>query len=361
MRNPLAAHPPWRQLLIITLALPLAIVLAVLAFTWPSARLRPRDLPVGMVGSTAATRTIAGHLDAAPPGGFALRRYASARSAETAIRDRDAYGAFVVSGDQLEVLEASAAGPAVAQVLTTAGQELAAGTSARTELTVVDVVPLSAQDPKGLVLSSALLPLTICSIIVAAAIGLVVRVRPAWRQLLAVSLVSTVAAAGAYLIGQSWLGALPGNGAGDWATLAITIAAMASATAELIALIGLAGLGLAAAAFVFVGNPFSGASSAPQLLPGIVNHLGQWLPPGAGLSLLRSVAYFHGHGVEPHLAVLLTWTAVGVLAIVVGHHGPIRFAAQAGTDHPPASSTHGHTTGSSVRLGDRLTAGATTR
>src|SRR6202035_3455516 len=32
MRNPLAAHPPWRQLTIIAVLLPLMIVLAVLAF-----------------------------------------------------------------------------------------------------------------------------------------------------------------------------------------------------------------------------------------------------------------------------------------------------------------------------------------
>lgn len=49
MRNPLASHPPWRQLLIISVVLPLVIVLAVLAFAWPAARIAPRDLPVGIV------------------------------------------------------------------------------------------------------------------------------------------------------------------------------------------------------------------------------------------------------------------------------------------------------------------------
>ena len=38
-------------------------------------------------------------------------------------------------------------------------------------LSVVDVVPLSRVDPRGVVFSSTLLPLTICSILVAAAIG----------------------------------------------------------------------------------------------------------------------------------------------------------------------------------------------
>ena len=51
MRNPLAAHPPWRQLAIISVLLPLMIVLAVLAFAWPTARIAPRHLPVGLVGT----------------------------------------------------------------------------------------------------------------------------------------------------------------------------------------------------------------------------------------------------------------------------------------------------------------------
>ena len=52
MRNPLAAHPPWKQLVIVTVILPLVITAAVLAFAWPSARVAPRDVPVGIVGAT---------------------------------------------------------------------------------------------------------------------------------------------------------------------------------------------------------------------------------------------------------------------------------------------------------------------
>lgn len=332
MQNPLAAHPPARQILIIAVALPVVITLAVLAFTWPVARSHPRSVPVGVVGSTPAVQRVASRLERDRPGAFDFRFYPSVHDARTAIRDRDVYGAFVVAGVQLEVLEASAASRAVAQVLTVAGQRAVHGADGGTsplQLSTVDVVPLSSTDPNGLVLSSALLPLTICSLIVAAVIGVVVRFRPAWRQLLAVTTVSVVAGAGAYLVGQTWLGAFPAHGPADWGSLALTIAAMASATAGLIALVGVAGLGAAAALFVFVGNPFAGASTAPELLPGVANHLGQWLPPGAGLSLLRSTAYFDGHGSGSHIAILGAWTVFGLLAIVAGHHGPVRFAASA--------------------------------
>lgn len=72
------------------------------------------------------------------------------------------------------------------------------------------------------------------------------------------------------------------------------------------------------------------ASSAPQLLPAAVNHIGQALPPGAGAGLLRSVAYFNGNGATVPLAVLIAWIVFGFGAIILGHHAPIRFTAQSG-------------------------------
>ena len=76
MRNPLAAHPPWRQLTIIAVLLPLMIVLAVLAFAWPAARIAPRDLPVGIVGTGGTSEQVVAGLNRSDPGGFDVRLYA---------------------------------------------------------------------------------------------------------------------------------------------------------------------------------------------------------------------------------------------------------------------------------------------
>ena len=365
MRNPLAAHPPWRQLTIIAVVLPLMIVLAVLAFAWPAARIAPRGLPVGIVGTgTASERVLAG-LNRSDPGGFDVRRYADQASARAAIRDRDIYGAFVIgpgaardgggaggtarrgrdgggaAGDGpggVTVLEASAASPSVAQLLSTVGQELgrnagapaqAGGETPRAaQVRDVDVVPLPAGDPRGLVLPSALLPLTICGVIMAAVIGLVLAFRPAWRQIMALIVVSATAGLGAYLIAQGFLGALPHEAVATWAALSLTVLAVGATTAGLIALIGAGGLGLGVLLMIFIGNPFSGATSAPELLPAPAGAIGQWLPPGAGASLLRSTAYFGGHGAAGHLIVLIVWIAAGLAAIAAGHHAPVRFAAR---------------------------------
>jgi hypothetical protein len=105
------------------------------------------------------------------------------------------------------------------------------------------------------------------------------------------------------------------------------VLAIGATAAGLIALAGPAGLGLSAALMIFIGNAFSGASAAPQLLPAAVGRIGQWLPPGAAVSLLRSTAYFGGHGASGHLTVLILWSVLGLAAIAAGHHAPMRFAA----------------------------------
>jgi hypothetical protein len=341
-------RPSRRQLALVAIALPSFIALAVLAFAWPAARLQPRNVPVGVVGAGSANEKLVRTLSAAQPDAFDLRLYADESAARSAIRNRDVYGAFVVARGRVRVLTASAAGPAVSQVLSGVGAELTSSADQKAaaagrppvEFSMVDVVPLSSNDAKGVVLSSAVLPLTICSIIVAAAVALVVRFRPAWRQIVALTVVSAVAAAGIYLVVQGWLGALPHHGVADWAALSLTILALSAATAGLIALAGAGGVGGAAALFVFVGNPFSAVTSAPEMLPGAVGRLGQWLPPGAGANLLRSTAYFGGSGAGGHVGVLLAWTFAGFALIVLGHHAPIRFAAAAPA-YPQALATVG--------------------
>jgi hypothetical protein len=43
---------------------------------------------------------------------------------------------------------------------------------------------------------------------------------------------------------------------------------------------------------IFVGNPWSGIASAPELLPTSAGLIGRLLPPGAGGNLLRNTAFF---------------------------------------------------------------------
>ena len=90
-----------------------------------------------------------------------------------------------------------------------------------------------------------------------------------------------------------------------------------------------------------------GVTSAPELLPDPIKHIGQVLPPGAGANLLRSTAYFDGHGAAGHLAVLITWAVVGRAVIVSCQHTFIRFAAHPAPRSGPAPSAWPTTTSTS--------------
>ena len=73
---------------------------------------------------------------------------------------------------------------------------------------------------------------------------------------------------------------------------------------------------------VLVGNPLSGISSTPELLPQPAGVIGQLLPPGAGGSLLRSAAFFDGADATAPLTVLAAWVVLGLAATWLGarHH-----------------------------------------
>ncbi|MEU6070097.1 ABC transporter permease [Streptomyces sp. NPDC047082] len=370
MKTPLAGHQSWRHVAVMAVALPLVISLAVMAFAWPAARTAPRDLPVGIVGTSTASQGAVEGLAHSKPGGFDFRLYPDEASARSAIRGRDVYGAYVVAPGSLTVLESTAASPTVAQLLDKAGRQLAAhaskaaadravssvhGTSARSErgkagpkaptqirVRTVDVVQISADDPRGVVFSSALLPLTICSIMIALVITMSRRLRPVSR-LMALIAVSGAAALGVYLVAQGFLGALPHEHLATWASLSLTMLAISATTGGVVTLVGPAGLGLSAALMVFVGNPFSGSTSAPELLPKVVDDIGQWLPPGAGASLVRDTAYFNGNDSAGHIAVLTLWSVLGLAAVLFGHraarvaNGPVANESVTVGDERPAN------------------------
>ena len=332
VRRLVSQHPQWKVLAVICVVLPTVVTLAVLAFAWPAARVAPRDLPLGVVGSTAMTEKVVTALQRKDPDAFDLRIYNDESAARAAMRDRDVYGALDVTEDGVRVLKATASSPAVAQLLSTTGSSVATllgtpGGGTVVGVSEVDVVAADHDDPMGLVLSSALLPLTICSIIIAAVIALLLEFRPAWRMIVALTAVSILSGLGGYLVAGPYLGVLPDHGFAAWGVLSLTILCMSATTAGLISIGGAAGLGIGAALFVFVGNPFSGSTTAPELLPGLAHYVGQWLPPGASANALRSIIYFDGNDSGTHIGVLLAWTALGMMAILTGHHRFVGFAA----------------------------------
>jgi hypothetical protein len=311
----------------------LVAAVALSAFAWSAARLAPRGVPVGVAGTTKVADAIGHRLDGLG-GKFDAHTYGSEAAAVAAIRHREIYGAFVAGPGGLTVLTAPAASPAVATLLAKvgeeAGQHAAAGRAV--PVRVVDVVPADPNDPQGIVLDSAFLPL----VIIGSLGGVMTWVagrdgRRAGYPQAGVLLVKS-ALIGLVVVGivQGWLGVIPGDWVANAAVISLTVIAISSTVCGLGALLGAPGVALGGLLMVFVGNPFSGVSSAPQLLPSPAGTLGQFLPPGAGASLLRSSAFFDGYGSGAHLIVLAIWAGCGLTAVMASQAVRRRRAAAAG-------------------------------
>ncbi|MFG3181603.1 ABC transporter permease [Streptomyces nigra] len=305
--------PVPRRLVAVVVLVPVLAALALWAFAWPAARTAPRDLPLGVAGPAAAVTQVERQLSA-HDGAFDVHRYADEPAAREAIEDRDVYGAVVVTPQGPKLLTASAASPAVAQLLqqAVAGQAAAEGTQVET----VDVVPAPEKDPRGAALNSSVLPLALAGLAAGAAVTLLgLRGPGAAGALVGVAaLIGLIAAA----LAHSWLGVITGDWWAEAGVFALMTLAVSAAVAGLAALLGPAGIGLMAATVMLIGNPFSGAASAPQMLPEPVGTIGQWLPPGAGTTLLRSVSFFDGAAAVGPALTLTWWAALGLGAVLLG-------------------------------------------
>ncbi len=302
-----------RHVIAVVVLVPVLAALALWAFAWPASRIAPRDLPLGVAGPAAAAAQVERQLER-HEGAFEIHRYADEAAARDAIEDRSVYGAVVVTAQGPELLTASAAGPVVAQFLqqAVAHQAAAQGTQVKT----VDVVSTPAGDPRGAVLNAATLPLALAGIAAGAVVTLLgLRGFRAVIALLGASALVGVIAAG---IAHSWLGALGGDWWTEASVLGLSTLAVGGAVAGLAALIGPAGTGVGAAVVMLIGNPFSGATSAPQMLPEPARAIGQWLPPGASTTLLRSVSYFDGAAATGPALTLAWWAVLGLGAVLLG-------------------------------------------
>ncbi|MEQ4206228.1 ABC transporter permease [Actinopolymorpha sp. B9G3] len=319
------------KLLGVALLVPLAVAGMLSLFAWPSANLEPRDLPLGVAGPAQATDALSTKLEQASEGGFEIHQYADEAAARSAIEDREVYGAIVTAPDGITLLTASAASPLVAQLLTQAvttpdgplggagaqtGADTQAGGNASAPPKVVDVVPTTRDDPRGTVLSVAVLPLVFAGI--ATGIATFVVSRPGLAQATGLLVTSALAGVAAVWVAQEWLGALGGDWWVNAGAIGLTVLAISATVAGLGAAIGPAGLGLAAFLMMFVGNPFSGVASAPELLPSWVGVTGQFLPPGAGGSLLRSTAFFDSAAATQPGLVLAGWVVLGLACGLIG-------------------------------------------
>lgn len=305
--RPLVAVP----LLVIGVTVVLAGIL--LAFALPAIKASPHQVPIGVTGPAAATGQVRAALDAKVPDAFAVSTYSSAAELREAIQDRHIYGGIALGQARPQLLTASAASPAVAQLLTGIGTSLAAAQGASPAVT--DVVAPPADDPRGAGVNAALLPLFIGSISPVLLVARLLR-RPL-AQL--ATLIGMATAVGAVLAAVLHFGmhVFAGSYLLEAGAMAGIVLAMSLTAGGLRAVGGMPALGLSAAVFLLLGNPLSAAASAPEYFTGVWRAIGQGLPPGAGVQVLRSAAYFDGAGAGGSWWVLAVWATAGALLFVI--------------------------------------------
>ncbi|MFI7063162.1 hypothetical protein ACIBL3_19420 [Kribbella sp. NPDC050124] len=286
------------------------------AFAWPSVRSSVHDVPIAVAGPAPAVAQVRVALEQRLPGGFEITEVADTAGAEEAIRDRDVYGAIDLSSGTPHVIVASAASNAVAQTLQTMAAGLGQSAKPRTPAAVRDLAATPADDPRGAGLAAGALPLVMGGLL--AAVVLTRLIRGTGRRVIGALAAAATSGLTLAAILQFWFGSLSGSYPANAGAIALTIAATALTVLGLESLLGFAGIGIGAVVMMLIGNPLSGTSTAPEMLPGWSGTLGQLLPPGAGGWLLRSTAFFDGRGAAHALIVLVTWVSLGALLCLVG-------------------------------------------
>ncbi|MEE6259568.1 hypothetical protein [Plantactinospora sonchi] len=330
MTRPVVLSRPRSPLAVAVLVAGLAVLLQSLLvplFAGPAADLAPRDLPVVVAGPAPAADQLAGRLTAAaPPGSFDVIRLPDGPAADRALRDREAYAALVAGPDGPTLHTVTGGSPTVAALLTQAAGALATDRPVR----VVEIVPADPDDPRGAGFAAGFLPVALTSLLAGALLTLLVTSRIA--RLLGLVGFGLLAGVAGPLVLQGWLGVLPGDHPRNGAAIGLTALAVAATVTGLGTTLGRAGLGLGAVLVFLVGNPLSAVSAAPELLPQPWGAVGQWLPVGAGGTLLRSTAFFDGAGATTSLLVLAGYAGIGLLLTCVGRARPVLGPSGPGSD-----------------------------
>ena len=310
--SPPAADRGWAHSLGAAVGIALVIGLVLLAFGLPAVKAEPHQLPLGLVAPPPAAAQITGALGQRAPDAFAITPYDDEAALTEAIRNREVYGGLVVGAGRPVVLTASAASTAAAQTL----GAIAAGLSPNgAGAEVRDVVPLAVDDPRGAGLAALILPLVLGAIAPTALLG-ALHLR---RGVLLAATITYAVIGG--LTFAAVLHGVFGTLNGDfWAESGVLAAIVAASTLALVGLQwvgGRAGLVLGALLLALVGNPLSGATTAPEFLASPWREIGQAMPPGAGAQLVRSVSFFDGAGSTAPWWVLIAWAAAGLVLLAL--------------------------------------------
>jgi hypothetical protein len=310
-----ATRSPYRNaLVIIAVAVTMASLFAA-SYSLVLGRATPHHLPAGLVGDPARQPQLINAFKRATRGALELHPFHSVAAAQVAINEQKIYAALVLGHGKPQLLISSASGVSVAQVLEQTAMQSAQHVSP--PLAVIDLHPLPPADPQGLVGFYATLAATILgfvSILQLAAHAPQLSLR-AWLAFIVV--LAVLGGLSLALVTDPLIGALRGAFVKVWVSLAAEIAAAALFSSVMRCLISAWAIIPTWLLFVVLGNTSSGGAVAPPLLPPFYAFVGQFLPPGATVDILRRVVYFpRAQHLEPFL-VQAGWIICALAALLI--------------------------------------------
>lgn len=295
----------------IAVGIALVQLLFVFCLGYPPLHAAPHNLPVGIAGPAPAVAQAAGQLSG-PRGAYDVHRYADEAAAQAGIENRQVYGALVLTPSGPRLLVASAASPSIAAALRARAARLGRGRP----VPVTDVVPAAPADPEGTGSLTTLLPLVLISLALGIAAAHVER-----RRILRLGWVALTAAIAG--LGVAWLARTMGTFGGSYwglaGTLGLLIFGIGAVSAGLtqIAAVGRGLAALLGLLLLNIGIPGSGALVPAPLLAQPWRGIGPYLPPGAAVSAMRGIGFFHGAATAAPLLVLAAWAVAGLVLVTL--------------------------------------------
>lgn len=306
------ASKPWLKVFGVIVGLALAVSAMVLAFLAPAINSGPHDLPIAISGPAAATEPLRAALDQKQPGAFEFTEHETLDSVADAVHDRDAVGGISITGaGTATITVAGGAGAPYGPLMRRIGTALEAQ---GVNVSIDDIAPLTAEDPNGSGLAALGLPLAFGGMISAVLLSTLLRHRPVHRLIGSV-LASIAVGFAVTAILQFGFGSIDGDYVLTSLALGLGVSAISLFVLGMESLFGYAGLGIGGITMMFIANPLAGMASGWQWLPDPWGFIGQLLPIGASGTLLRSTAFFDGHGTGMPVLVLGCWAALGILLV----------------------------------------------
>lgn len=268
--------------------------------------------------------------------------YADPDRATRALTDREVYAVLHSDpGGGLVLTTASAAAPAATDLI---GQVFdQAARQANLPLRITDGVPVSTNDPRGLVPFYLAVGLVLGGYLASTALGISLGTAP--RNLPRAALRIGTLAGHAVLLGII-AAVLVGPVMDIWthdvaavaAVGALTVFAAAMIAAAVQGWLGLLGTGLVIVLLVVLGNPGSGGIYAPEFLPTPLRGMHRWNVPGLATDLLKSAVYFDWRAGGWPLVGLALWAVLGILGLTTATiFRAHRYAARAAPVRPAES------------------------